>query len=106
MVADAGLTSIHEATERMTTDLPTIRKFTKRPVQIEAVQIRSGGEIKRVVNWIKASGGDAAAADDHILITTLEGTMEGPLGSWIIRGVQGEFYPCDERIFAATYDEA
>ena len=25
-------------------------------------------------------------------------------GDWIIRGVQGEFYPCKPDIFAATYE--
>jgi hypothetical protein len=90
----------------MTIDMPTaVRKFTKRPVEIEAVQIRSGGDIQRAINWIKHHGGDAAGTDTYILITTLEGVMEGPLGCWIIRGVKGEFYPCDAEIFAATYDE-
>lgn len=35
-------------------------------------------------------------------------TLEGPLkvspGDWIIKGVNGEFYPCKPDIFAATYD--
>ena len=26
-------------------------------------------------------------------------------GDWIIRGVQGEFYPCDPDVFADTYEE-
>ena len=37
-------------------------------------------------------------------------TREGPLhisdGDWIIKGVQGEFYPCKPEIFAATYEPA
>mgnify|MGYP003595322655 CR=1 FL=1 len=31
--------------------------------------------------------------------------MRAPYWHWIIRGVQGEFYPCDPDIFAATYEE-
>jgi len=27
-------------------------------------------------------------------------------GDWIIRGVQGEFYPCKPDIFDATYEPA
>jgi hypothetical protein len=27
-------------------------------------------------------------------------------GDWIIRGVQGELYPCKADIFAATYEPA
>lgn len=35
---------------------------------------------------------------------TLEGNMLASKGDWIIRGVQGEFYPCKPDIFAATYE--
>lgn len=37
-------------------------------------------------------------------IETLEGTMTARPGDFIIRGVQGEFYPCKSDIFAATYE--
>lgn len=39
-------------------------------------------------------------------IPTLEGVMLGVEGDWIIRGVQGELYPCKPDIFAATYEPA
>jgi hypothetical protein len=48
------------------------------------------------------SGGDDA--EIGLLIVTLEGEMLGRQGDWIIRGVQGEFYPCKPDIFAATYE--
>ena len=37
-------------------------------------------------------------------IPTLEGAMTASPGDWIIRGVQGEFYPCKPDIFAETYE--
>lgn len=37
-------------------------------------------------------------------IDTLEGTMSARAGDWIIRGVQGEQYPCKPDIFDATYE--
>lgn len=37
-------------------------------------------------------------------IPTLEGTMRANPGDWIIKGVQGEFYPCKPDIFEATYE--
>jgi hypothetical protein len=40
-----------------------------------------------------------------IAIDTLEGTMKASSGDFIIRGVQGEFYPCKPDIFKATYEE-
>lgn len=42
----------------------------------------------------------------HVTIKTLEGSMRGELGDWIIRGVKGELYPCKPDVFAATYDSA
>ncbi|MCV7210203.1 hypothetical protein H7J75_16200 [Mycolicibacterium canariasense] len=47
-------------------------------------------------------GGDCPHS---IAIRTLEGTMTASVNDWVIRGVQGEFYPCKPDIFAATYDE-
>ena len=42
----------------------------------------------------------------HLDIPTLEGVMTARAGDWIIRGAQGEFYPCKPDIFEATYEEA
>lgn len=36
-------------------------------------------------------------------IKTLEGTHEANVGDWIIRGVNGEHYPCKPDIFEKTY---
>lgn len=38
-----------------------------------------------------------------IFIQTLEGTMSAPLGYWIMKGVEGELYPCQPDIFNKTY---
>lgn len=45
-------------------------------------------------------------AVEGLKIYTLEGKMSASVGDWIIKGVQGEFYPCKPEIFAATYEEA
>lgn len=37
-------------------------------------------------------------------INTLEGTMRGDYGDYIIQGVNGEVYPCKPDIFEKTYD--
>ena len=39
-----------------------------------------------------------------IEIETLEGTMLADIGDYIIKGVNGEFYPCKPDIFEKTYD--
>jgi hypothetical protein len=39
-------------------------------------------------------------------ISTLEGKIWASVGDYIIKGVQGEFYPCKPDIFEQTYEEA
>jgi hypothetical protein len=39
-----------------------------------------------------------------LIIYTLEGEMRCRQGDWIIKGVKGEFYPCKNDIFEATYE--
>jgi hypothetical protein len=38
------------------------------------------------------------------IVLTLEGEMVAIPGDFIIRGVNGEFYPCKPDIFAKTYE--
>ena len=43
---------------------------------------------------------------DHGWIDTLEGGHIVCPGDWVIKGVQGEYYPCKPDIFEATYEKA
>ena len=47
-----------------------------------------------------------AHGTNQLLIEALEGDMTAKPGDWIIKGVQGEFYPCKPDIFEATYEAA
>jgi hypothetical protein len=42
----------------------------------------------------------------YMEVSTLEGKMLVSLGDWIIRGVNGELYPCKPDIFEKTYEPA
>ena len=59
-----------------------------------------------VIDWVLRGGGTARYHDDDdtLRIDTLEGTMIASAGDWVIRGVQGEHYPCKPDIFSATYE--
>ncbi len=87
-------------------------KFRKKPVVIEAFKFNSMDDYLDIVEWMKASGDTHALADEVeyrtpiMLLPTLEGTMSASPGDWIIRGVQGEFYPCKPDIFEQTYEPA
>lgn len=83
-----------------------VRKFRKKPVEIEAMRVAS--PYSAVTAWCGGQvlkGGISGNKVVGIFIDTLEGTMRAEIGDWIIRGVQGEFYPCKPDIFAQTYDE-
>ena len=75
-------------------------KYRKKPVVIDSIQWNGD-------NWnalVEFGCPCAQNKDDNILIPTLEGVMTANLGDYIIKGVQGEFYPCKPDIFEATYE--
>ena len=88
-------------------------KYRKKPVVIEAFQIKPDlwSDRESWPEWFydavnKPPGDDRKALmGDMVEIITLEGSMTGSLGDWIIRGVKGELYPCKDSIFRMTYDE-
>lgn len=88
-------------------------RFRKKPVVIEAVEVDAVvrlakiGELKALLpEWVvKAYEDNTILVSDHCLVVkTLEGAMTGPRGSWLIKGVRGELYCCDDGIFKETYD--
>ena len=86
-------------------------KFRKKPVVIEAVQLRRDTleELYRFMGiegkgCFQDCGHGIDPEDGQFKITTLEGVHTARVGDWIIRGVNGEFYPCKPDIFAATYE--
>lgn len=82
-------------------------KYRKKPVVIEAYQIPAVEHTAQIPGWvIQAVINNLIVPDPNggVTIPTLEGTMRGEVGDWIIKGVKGEFYPCKPDIFAATYD--
>lgn len=77
-------------------------KYRKKPVIVEAIQWK-GDNWKEFDDWGCAC---AQTQDDEIWIPTLEGILKASVGDYIIKGVQGEFYPCKQSDFFATYEEA
>ena len=84
-------------------------KFRKKPVEIEAVQwtgsntneiVLFAGEACRVLSTDPETGKPIS-----LVIHTLEGDMSVNVNDWIIKGVNGEFYPCKPDIFEKTYEK-
>lgn len=77
-----------------------IQKFRKKPVVIEAIQLTKDN-YDEVCNFI---GVNFCKKDNGLIIFTLEGNMRAKVGDFIIKGVNGEFYPCKPDIFFQTYE--
>ena len=77
-----------------------LNKYRKKPVVIEAWQNSDENEFPV---WL-ANVDVGREPGGVILINTLEGVMKAMPGDYIIKGVQGEVYPCKPDIFEATYE--
>jgi hypothetical protein len=93
--------------EVSTENLPYL--FKKRPVMVLARQFTNPDDVDLAL-WcegelIRTVDEDGITTHSQIEIHTLEGTMTALVGDWIIRGVQGEHYPCKDAIFHQTYEQ-
>jgi hypothetical protein len=88
------------------------QKYRKRPVEIDAWQWDSEQQAAEIAEWCDGqydptlSGGVGPDGEDWgcLEIDTLEGTMTVSPYDYVIRGVQGEFYPCKPDIFTETHE--
>ena len=79
-------------------------KYVKKPVEIEAIEF-TGENHQEIIDF---TGGKATLSKkpyNIFKIQTLEGKMTAIPSDYIIKGVNGEFYPCKEAIFKKTYKE-
>jgi hypothetical protein len=82
-------------------------KFRKKPVVIEAIQYNGLINYVGICEFVSMSlGTEPDGAHPALIIPTLEGHMRASKGDWIIKGVNGEFYPCKPDIFEKTYEPA
>lgn len=91
-----------------------VKKFRKKPVVIEAIQFNNlnrdeisnfvGQELELKIESESAYIAGEGAPTSSLTIPTLEGDMKAMVGDWIIKGVNGEFYPCKPDIFQKTYE--
>lgn len=79
--------------------------YKKKPVLINAIQF-TGTNIDEIKNFM----GDAlickisSSTTPLLFIKTLEGNMLVSINDYVIKGVNGEFYPCKPDIFKKTYE--
>ena len=82
--------------------------YRKKPVVIHAYQFTPESSGTELARWCGGRWYPDEPLGVHgkpvIEIDTLEGTHKAVIGDWIIRGIQGEFYPCKPDIFEQTYE--
>ena len=79
-------------------------KYRKKPVVVEAVQW-TGNNHADMCEFIDPEVFEIIPRVG-LVIHTLEGDHHASPGDYIIKGVNGEFYPCKPDIFAKTYESA
>ena len=95
-------------------------RFRKRPVEVEAWELTSDNiaQMYELVNNAKINYDDLTwrvrleqIIETGLDIPTLEDGSDkrakhvASIGDYIIKGIQGEFYPCKPGVFKATYEE-
>ena len=61
-------------------DLP-VKKAVKKPIEVRCIEM-----------------------SEPFRVETMEGTLDGKAGDYLMIGVRGEMYPCDREVFKETYD--
>lgn len=82
-----------------------IEKFRKKLIIIEAIQYLRDENITEVQEFV---GSDLIydSENNEYKVLTLEGySYLLNKFDWIIKGINGEFYPCKPDIFKKTYDK-
>lgn len=84
-----------------------LQKARKKPVEIEFMQFKDVESGEEIVEWAGRYNSVLNISDENklnITIMTLEGAMIADVYDYIIKGVNGEFYPCKPNIFEKTYE--
>ena len=102
-------------------------KYCKKPVVIDATQFQPNynrlvlgrrirrwdaelKEMNRVAEELVTTYDNFSISQmvsretSSVSIRTMEGTLKLKPGNWVIKGVKGEVYPCDDEIFKMTYE--
>jgi len=87
-------------------------KFRKKPVIIEAELVselihKFSHDWKSLPLWVTEGYEKTTIntiTDSGFIVKTLEGDMKATKDDYLIKGVQGEIYPCKIDIFNKTYE--
>ena len=76
-------------------------KFRRKPITVEAIQW-NGNNLDEVIAFLGTKTyGEFAGS---VLVETPKASLTVAVGNWIIKGADGEFYPCNPGDFERTYE--
>jgi len=79
-------------------------KAQKKPVIVEVFQLTDSWFDRTHPNPQHIVGFLTDPMTRTVTIPTLEGDHLAQIGDWIVKGVEGEYYPCKPSIFEKTYE--
>lgn len=82
-------------------------RYVKKPIVVEAIQYdgKNSADIFEFCGRPYDRYVRGPVGNNYLEIVTLEGVMKAQPGDYIIKGVNGEFYPCKPDVFIKTYEE-
>lgn len=79
-------------------------RYRKKPVVIDAIQYDGSNSVE-IESFSEGNITKNGGKSDFMTVKSLEGNVVAVTGDWIIKGVNGEFYPCKPDIFEKTYEK-
>ena len=85
--------------------------YRKKPIAVEAMQLPAENDDAppELVEWLGLMTPKQeffSGRDGELEIETTSGLQVAQPLDWIIRGVDGEYYPCPKAVFEASYEKA
>jgi hypothetical protein len=85
-------------------------RYVGNPVEVDAIAIddilyQAENDWSALPLWlvVEYEAGNVVFEPEQICINTLEGQMTGDAGDMLIKGTEGEIYPCKKSIFDKKY---
>lgn len=83
----------------------SVKKAKKKPVEIEFMQFKDMGNVDDIETWTNLKAVYDYGNDGKVMyIDTLEGIITANIGDYIVKGVNGEFYPVKPDVFEKSYE--
>lgn len=81
-------------------------KYRKKPIVIDAIRFTKELKADELHEFMQSADFEVTPNTKYVYINAREGILRAELGDFLVRGIQGEVYPCKDDIFEATYDPA